>query len=217
MPKETSTNFENKQLLTACPVTYTIILIGGRWKPIILWSLVPGTRCFSELRRDIGLITEKMLTQQLRELERDGLVQRQVYQEVPQKVEYSLTREGQSLQPVLEACCGGGWTICPRSRFWCRRWAPPLELSCFSGPNKEGGRERKNEEGQRPANFYHFPAECFSLALSESVYSNAHLLTILFPHQSASAVLCWPCTFRSCNRCCRWSPFRSRIGSSCWG
>lgn len=103
MAKETSTNFENKQVLSACPVTYTISLIGGRWKPIILWSLVHGTHRFSELKRGIPQITEKMLTQQLRELERDGLVARRVHQEVPPRVEYSLTPRGKSLQPVLES------------------------------------------------------------------------------------------------------------------
>jgi DNA-binding HxlR family transcriptional regulator len=110
MPKETSTNFENRQVLNTCPVTYTITLIGGRWKPIILWSLVHGTHRFSELKRGIPMITEKMLTQQLRELEADGLVARQVYQEVPPKVEYSLTPLGQSLQPVLESMLRWGVT-----------------------------------------------------------------------------------------------------------
>lgn len=102
MPKDTSTNFENRQVLSSCPVTYTISLIGGRWKPFILWSLVQGTHRFSELKRGIPQISEKMLTQQLRELEADGLVKRMVYQEVPPKVEYSLTPLGQSLQPVLQ-------------------------------------------------------------------------------------------------------------------
>jgi DNA-binding HxlR family transcriptional regulator len=108
MPKETSTNYENRQMLSSCPVTYTISLIGGRWKPIILWSLVHGTRRFSELKRGIPQITEKMLTQQLRELEADGLVNRQVYQEVPPRVEYSLTARGQSLQPVLQSMLSWG-------------------------------------------------------------------------------------------------------------
>lgn len=86
-----------------CPVTATISVIGGKWKSIILWILYQETRRFSELKRMIPKITQKMLTQQLRELEKDGIVHREVYPVVPPKVEYSLTEHGRTLTPILTA------------------------------------------------------------------------------------------------------------------
>ena len=86
-----------------CPVTATISVIGGKWKPIILWILFQDTHRFGELKRMIPSITQKMLTQQLRDLERDGIVHREVYPVVPPKVEYSLTENGRSLSPILLA------------------------------------------------------------------------------------------------------------------
>ena len=94
-------NIKNRE--KKCPVTYTINLIGGKWKPIIIGILMTGTKRFSELRKEIDLITEKMLTQQLRELEKDGIVDRRIYAEVPPKVEYKLTRLGYSLKPILDS------------------------------------------------------------------------------------------------------------------
>ena len=91
-----------------CPVEITLTLIGGKWKPLILWHLKGNVRRFSELRRLIPGITQKMLTQQLRELERDGLIDRQVYPQVPPKVEYSLSTHGETLVPVLESMCQWG-------------------------------------------------------------------------------------------------------------
>jgi DNA-binding HxlR family transcriptional regulator len=88
-----------------CPAETTIDVIGGRWKVPILWHLFTGTKRFSELRRALPDCTQKMLTQQLRELERDGVVRRKVYPEVPPKVEYSLTERGMSLKPVVKAMC----------------------------------------------------------------------------------------------------------------
>lgn len=85
-----------------CPVTATLAVIGGKWKPVILWSLTGQTRRFSELRRFLPGITQKMLTQQLRELEADGIIHREIYPQVPPKVEYSLTPKGETLTPVLE-------------------------------------------------------------------------------------------------------------------
>ena len=86
-----------------CPVTATVSVIGGKWKPIILWVLFQEKRRFSELKRFIPKITQKMLTQQLRELEHDGIVHREVYPVVPPQVEYSLTEKGQTLAPILKA------------------------------------------------------------------------------------------------------------------
>lgn len=86
-----------------CPVTATVGVIGGKWKPIILYILSQETRRFSELKRFIPGITQKMLTQQLRELEHDGIVHREVYPVVPPQVEYSLTDKGRTLGPILQA------------------------------------------------------------------------------------------------------------------
>ena len=87
-----------------CPADETLQLIGGRWKVPILWELFRGKRRFSELRRLLGAgCGQKVLTQQLREMERDGLVRRKIYAQVPPKVEYSLTSVGKSLKPVVDA------------------------------------------------------------------------------------------------------------------
>lgn len=88
---------ENKH----CPVETTLDLIGGKYKALILWHLADGQLRFSELRKNIGSVTAKMLTQQLRELESQGLINRKVFPVVPPRVEYSLTDLGQSLMPVL--------------------------------------------------------------------------------------------------------------------
>jgi DNA-binding HxlR family transcriptional regulator len=92
-----------KRRITKCPAEITLGVIGGRWKVIILYHLFQGVKRFSELQRALSGITQKMLTQQLRELERDGLVHREVYAVVPPKVEYSLTPLGHSLGPVVRA------------------------------------------------------------------------------------------------------------------
>lgn len=91
-----------------CPVEATIELIGGKYKSIILWHLIEEKKRFSELKRLIPRATEKMLTQQLRDLERDGLILRTVYPVVPPKVEYSLSELGQTIVPILDAMCNWG-------------------------------------------------------------------------------------------------------------
>ena len=85
-----------------CPVTYTQNLTAGRWKIIILWHLSKGTKRFNELQRLLPGISKGILTRQLRELEEDGMVHREVYKEVPPKVEYSLTSKGVSFIPILD-------------------------------------------------------------------------------------------------------------------
>ncbi len=86
-----------------CPAESTVELIGGRWKIVILWHLFQNIKRFSELQRALHGVTQKVLTQQLRDMERDGLVAWTVYAQVPPKVEYSLTPLGVSLKPVVEA------------------------------------------------------------------------------------------------------------------
>jgi DNA-binding HxlR family transcriptional regulator len=86
-----------------CPVEATLDLIDGKWKAIILYHLLKGTLRFNELRRRLAKITQRMLTRQLRELEEVGLVSRTVFAEVPPRVEYALTSDGKSLEPVIRA------------------------------------------------------------------------------------------------------------------
>lgn len=92
-----------KKELPSCSVETTLLLIGGKWKVLILRDLINGTKRFGELKKSINSISQKVLTQQLREMEEDGLVERTVYAEVPPRVEYSLTEDGMSLKPVLNS------------------------------------------------------------------------------------------------------------------
>ena len=91
-----------------CPVTLTTHIIGGKWKPSILYYLQNRVRRFSELQKLLAGPTKKMLTQQLRELERDNIIHRKVYAEVPPRVEYSLTKHGKSLRPILRLMSAWG-------------------------------------------------------------------------------------------------------------
>ena len=92
-----------------CSVELTLQVIGGKWKPIILFRLGrDGVMRFSDLGRAMPNISQKVMTQQLRELENDGLVNRKVYPQVPPKVEYSLTELGRSVMPVIESLCDWG-------------------------------------------------------------------------------------------------------------
>ncbi len=91
-----------------CPAELTLRVIGGKWKPVILWHLSGGTKRFSELKRAMPGVTQRMLSQQLRELESDGVVLRKVYAQVPPKTEYSLTEFGRTLGPILRLMCKWG-------------------------------------------------------------------------------------------------------------
>jgi DNA-binding HxlR family transcriptional regulator len=92
-----------------CAVDQALEVLSGKWKPRILWRLQAGTLRFNELQRAIPPVTQRMLTLQLRELERDGLVVRKVYAEVPPKVEYSLTAPARQLAPRMQAM--GQWLL----------------------------------------------------------------------------------------------------------
>ena len=91
-----------------CPVEVTLEIIGGRWKSVVLYHLLSRTRRFGELRKLLPGVTQRMLTLQLRELEADGVVHREVYHEIPPKVEYSLTEFGRSLEPILRSMLAWG-------------------------------------------------------------------------------------------------------------
>ena len=96
-----------KDDLPPCPVETTLTLIGDKWKVLILRDLMEGTKRFGELKKSIGSVTQKVLTQQLRAMEKSGLLTRKVYAEVPPRVEYTLTETGYSLKPILDAM--GNW------------------------------------------------------------------------------------------------------------
>ncbi len=93
-----------------CSVGLTVEMVGGKWKGVILYYLLDGTLRFSELRKKISGITQRMLTLQLRELESDGLVERRVYPVVPPRVEYKLSHFGRTLEPVIRAMADWGKT-----------------------------------------------------------------------------------------------------------
>ncbi|MBU8610629.1 MULTISPECIES: winged helix-turn-helix transcriptional regulator [Bacillus] len=86
---------------SACPVAVTVNVIGGKWKALILYHLLSGPRRFNELRKLLPDATQRMLTLQLRELEGDGIIHREIYKQIPPKVEYSLTKLGESLKPLI--------------------------------------------------------------------------------------------------------------------
>ncbi|HLZ87697.1 MAG TPA: helix-turn-helix domain-containing protein [Puia sp.] len=107
--KESSTNQQNRQIVQdACPVTYTLGKIGGRWKPLIIYQLLDGAKRYGYLKKAIPGITEKMLIQHLRELETDGLIVRVAKPVVPPHVEYSLSEDGMTLAPILGAMANWG-------------------------------------------------------------------------------------------------------------
>lgn len=98
--KENSTNSANRRFFTSCDMTYAVQIIGGRWKMLILSALEKEAKRYSQLKKALPGITERMLTLQLREMEADGIVHRTVYPEVPPRVEYTLTDIGRELLPI---------------------------------------------------------------------------------------------------------------------
>jgi DNA-binding HxlR family transcriptional regulator len=91
-----------------CPVEAALDVIGGKWKPLILWALGDNVLRFGELQKGLPGVNAKMLTKQLRELEKDGVIRRTVYPEVPPRVDYAITEFGETLIPVLQALCNWG-------------------------------------------------------------------------------------------------------------
>jgi len=94
--------------LPACPVETTLTLISDKWKVLILRDLIGGTKRFGELKKSIGSVSQKVLTAQLRDMESKGLLTRKIYAEVPPRVEYTLTKTGYSLKPVLDSMAQWG-------------------------------------------------------------------------------------------------------------
>ena len=99
----------SKNIIPACPVEVTLMLISDRWKVLILRDLLSGTKRFGELKKSIGSISQKVLTSNLRSMEEDGLLTRKGYAEVPPRVEYTLTELGKSLRPIL--CAMQQWGL----------------------------------------------------------------------------------------------------------
>lgn len=98
----------NKVELPACPVEITLSLMADKWKFLIIRDLLTGTKRFGELQRSIGGVSQKVLTNNLRQMEQSGLIVRKVYAEVPPRVEYSLTDLGKSLKPILDSMVNWG-------------------------------------------------------------------------------------------------------------
>lgn len=92
----------------SCPVEVTLDVIGGKWKPIILWNIRKDVLRFSEIQKAIPAVNSKTLTKQLRELEEDHVIKRTIYPEIPPRVEYSITEFGTSLIPIIQALCDWG-------------------------------------------------------------------------------------------------------------
>ena len=109
---------ETYDCAAGCPVEATLDLIDGKWKAVIIYHLLDDTIRFNELRRRLSRITQRMLTRQLHELEADGLIHREIYAEVPPRVEYSLTALGRSLEPVVRTLWtwGNGYLSMRKSR-----------------------------------------------------------------------------------------------------
>jgi len=100
--------FTKNNKIYHCPVEAALDVIGGKWKPLILWALGDNVLRFNELQKGLPGVNTKMLTKQLRELEADGVITRTVYPEVPPRVEYAITDFGRTLIPILQALCDWG-------------------------------------------------------------------------------------------------------------
>jgi DNA-binding HxlR family transcriptional regulator len=122
-----------------CPIEATLDIVGGKWKVLILFYLMKGTVRFGEFQRLIPKITQRMLTLQLRELEEDGVVHREVYRQVPPKVEYSLTEFGRSLEPILLLM--RDWGVTYKERL--ARIATAADAPCFEARAKRGTAKRR--------------------------------------------------------------------------
>ena len=114
--------------LPACPVETTLMLIGDKWKVLVLRDLMDGTKRFGELKKSIGTVSQKVLTAQLRDMEEKGLLTRKVYAEVPPRVEYTLTETGYSLKPVLDAMWAWGADYKAKIK---QRTGEPVSFACF--------------------------------------------------------------------------------------
>jgi DNA-binding HxlR family transcriptional regulator len=114
-----------------CSMELTLDLIGGKWKALILWHLGENTLRFSELKKTLPKITQKMLTQQLRELETSGLVKRFIYTQIPPKVEYSLTPNGKSLLPILDTLCQWGLQYADSVEALGKKQTVPADSKCL--------------------------------------------------------------------------------------
>ena len=109
-------NGENHEYI--CSVEAAINEIGGKWKSLVLCSLKDGKLRFSEINNKLPNISQRMLTKTLRELEKDRIINRKVYPEVPPKVEYSLTTKGESVLPILDSLCEWGKKYCEEEEIW---------------------------------------------------------------------------------------------------
>jgi DNA-binding HxlR family transcriptional regulator len=106
--KISSTNYENELKNQQCPVTITLQTIGGRWKPLVLYQLIADKKRYSEIKKGIPNITEKMLIETLKELEQDNIITRKALPVIPPHVEYSMSKFGKTLCPVLDAMAEWG-------------------------------------------------------------------------------------------------------------
>lgn len=112
MRKASSTNYENQKVLEmSCGLTYAVELLNGRWKVNILWNISQGVNRYGLLKKSIPAISEKMLTQRLKDLENEGLIVRKDFNTIPPHVEYSLSDSGKDLFPVLKQLCKWGNTV----------------------------------------------------------------------------------------------------------